>query len=75
MKKTVIVLFLLAIVAVSACSKAATTQKPTEQTNQNNAAAPDSFGSDVSNANSDDRELSSSQLDGADSGLNDIDNM
>ena len=48
------------------------TQQPAESTGD---AATDSFGSDVSNANSEDKELSSSELDGIDSGFSDVENI
>jgi len=75
MKKIIMAFLLLAIIIASACSKTQPAQEPTSQEIQSNDAAPDSIDSGINSANSDDQELSSSQFDDADSGLDDIENM
>ena len=79
MEMLLLLVFLLVI--VYACQpKTDAMQKPPETQTPQSAestgdAATDSFGSDVSNVNSEDKELSSSELEDIDSGFSDIENI
>jgi len=79
-KRLLLAVFLL--IFVYACQpKTDAMQKPSEIQTQQPAAestgdsATDSFGNDMNNANNEDRELSSSELEGMDSGFSDVENI
>ena len=78
MKKIILAVLIAVLISISACQKQVT-QKPSEIKAQpigtTGDAATDSFGNGVSNVNSEDKELSSSELDGIDSGFSDVENI
>lgn len=81
MKRALMFIIIVMIVFISACQKQVKeeTQKPSEtQTppaETTGDAATDSFGNDMGNVNNEDKELSSSELEGIDSGFSDVENI
>ncbi len=84
MRKTLLLAVFLLIFVYACQPKADTMQKPSEtqtQTPQQPAvastgdAAADSFGNDMGNVNNEDKELSSGELEGLDSGFSDVENI
>jgi len=76
-KMILLAVFLLVFVyacqpKTDAMQKPSETQQPAESTGD---VAADSFGNDLSSANSDDKELDSSGLGDMDSGFNDVENI
>ena len=81
MRKMLLLAVFLLIFVYACQPKNYTIQKPSEaQTQQPTAesasdSATDSFGNDMNNVNNEDKELSSSNLEGMDSGFNDVENI
>ena len=79
--RKIMILAVFLLIFIYACQpKADVMQKPSETQVQAPAettgdATTDSFGSDISNANSEDQELGSSGLEGMDSGFSDVENI
>jgi len=80
--RKIMLLAIFLLIFVYACQpKTDSMQKPPETQTQEPAAetigdtATDSFGSDVSNINSEDNELDSSGLEDIDSGFSDVENI
>ena len=80
MKKTILFAIFLLIFVYACQPKTDAMQKPETQAQQPATetagdSAADSFGNDMGNTNNEDEELSSSELEGIDSGFSDIENI
>ena len=78
--RKLILLALFLLIFVYACQpKTDAMQKPSKTqatpAEATGDAASDSFGNDMNNMNSEDKELSSSELEGVDSGFSDVENI
>ena len=79
--RKMILLAIFLLVFIYACQpKTDAIQKPSETQAQEPVAettgdAADSFGNDMANINNEDKELSSSELEGMDSGFSDVENI
>ena len=81
MRKMLLLAIFLLIFVYACQPKTDVMQKPSETQTQQTAAeatgdaAADSFGNDMNNINSEDKELGSSDLEGIDSGFSDVENI
>ncbi len=84
MKKILVVAIIAVLIVISSCKPMSETARPSEKPVMEKQqptqiaigdVTSDSFGNDTNSANNDDKELSSGQLDGADLGFQDIENM
>lgn len=76
MKKILFSILMLIIISIIACQpvkKEVKVEVPKVETTDD--ATTDSFGSDMGNVDSEDKELSSNELEGIDSGFSDIENI